>query len=56
MEGFPMRKWSIKIFLLDEHGDETAANIFSSAEYLLHESFGDRARQGEKHTPLLLLF
>ena len=41
-----MRKWSIKIFLLDEHGDETAANVFSSAEYVLHESFGDRARQG----------
>ncbi|KAF2181946.1 SAS complex, SAS5 subunit/transcription initiation factor IID, subunit 14 [Zopfia rhizophila CBS 207.26] len=39
MEGFPMRSWSIEIWLLDEHGAEVQANVFDKAVYNLHPSF-----------------
>ncbi|MCJ1247742.1 hypothetical protein MMC30_004957 [Trapelia coarctata] len=45
MEGFPMREWSIKIYQLNEHGEEIPANIYSKVTYHLHESFGKRAIQ-----------
>ncbi|MCJ1256124.1 hypothetical protein MMC24_003944 [Lignoscripta atroalba] len=45
VEGFPLRKWNIQIFLLNEHGDETPASIFSKATYKLHPSFEKRAIQ-----------
>ena len=53
MEGYPMRKWSIEIVQLDEKGEEVPATIFSKVTYLLHESFGPRAKQGEKHSRTL---
>jgi hypothetical protein len=46
MEGFPMRKWSIQIHMLNENGEDVPANIFSKVTYLLHASFGERAKQG----------
>lgn len=39
MEGFPMRQWSIEIWLLDENRNEVAANVFEKAVYNLHPSF-----------------
>ena len=38
-EGFPMKKWNIEIFLLDEHGAEKPATCFTKATYNLHPSF-----------------
>jgi len=40
-----MRSWSIEIFLLDENGQETAANVFEKATYNLHPSF-EKNKQG----------
>jgi hypothetical protein len=53
MEGFPMRTWSIEIYLLDAQGQEVTANCFDKAVYNLHPSF-ERPKQSEA-LPLLLL-
>ncbi|MCJ1298688.1 hypothetical protein MMC08_001478 [Hypocenomyce scalaris] len=45
VEGFPLRKWNIQIFLLNEHGEEVPATIFSKALYKLHPSFDKRQNQ-----------
>jgi hypothetical protein len=45
MEGFPMRSWSIEIYLLDEQGQEVPANVFEKATYNLHPSF-EKNKQG----------
>jgi transcription initiation factor TFIID/TFIIF subunit len=45
MEGFPMREWSIRIIMLNEHGEEIPASVYSKVTYHLHESFGNRAIQ-----------
>jgi hypothetical protein len=39
VEGYPMRAWSIKIHLLDEHGKEGPASVFEKVTYKLHPSF-----------------
>lgn len=39
MEGFPMKSWSIEIFVLDEAGNEKPANCFTKAVYNLHPTF-----------------
>jgi hypothetical protein len=39
MEGFPMRSWSIEIFLLDDKGNDIQASCFEKAVYNLHPSF-----------------
>ncbi|KZF26600.1 SAS complex, SAS5 subunit/transcription initiation factor IID, subunit 14 [Xylona heveae TC161] len=54
MEGFPMRQWSIQIFLLNEHGEEIPANLFEKATYNLHPSFGKRATQTFKIPPFTI--
>ncbi|EOD51147.1 YEATS domain-containing protein [Neofusicoccum parvum] len=51
MEGFPMRAWSIEIWLLNEQGEEVPANIFERATYRLHPSFEKRAVQSLKKPP-----
>ncbi|EON63974.1 transcription initiation factor TFIIF small subunit [Coniosporium apollinis CBS 100218] len=51
MEGFPMRAWSIEIYLVNEHGEEVPANIFDKAQYRLHPSFEKRALQTIKQPP-----
>ncbi len=45
MEGFPMRRWNIQVFLLNEHGEEIPASIFDKTTYKLHPSFEKRATQ-----------
>ncbi|EAL91394.1 putative transcription initiation factor subunit (TAF30) [Aspergillus fumigatus Af293] len=44
VEGFPLRSWSIEIYLVNEHGEQVPANVFDKVTYTLHPSFGDRAR------------
>ncbi|KAI9698712.1 MAG: hypothetical protein M1836_003822 [Candelina mexicana] len=51
MEGFPMRRWNIQVFLLNEHGEEIPASIFDKTTYKLHPSFEKRAIQSFKHPP-----
>ncbi|KAJ9638877.1 transcription factor TFIIF complex subunit Tfg3 [Coniosporium tulheliwenetii] len=50
MEGFPMRAWSIEIYLVNEHGEDVPANIFDKAQYRLHPSFEKRALQRGDNT------
>lgn len=45
VEGFPLRSWSIEIYLLNENGEQVSANLFDKVIYRLHPSFGDRANQ-----------
>ena len=45
VEGFPMRAWDISIYLVGQDGEDLPANCFEKATYLLHESFGKRAKQ-----------
>jgi len=49
-EGFPMREWSVEIWLLDDAGNEVPANIFEKAVYNLHPSF-ERNKQIFKKPP-----
>ncbi|KAF2199551.1 SAS complex, SAS5 subunit/transcription initiation factor IID, subunit 14 [Delitschia confertaspora ATCC 74209] len=50
VEGFPMRKWSIEIWLLDKNGHEMMPNCFEKATYNLHPSF-ERPRQTFRKPP-----
>lgn len=34
-----MREWSLKIFLLDEDGNERPADVFNKVVYNLHPTF-----------------
>ncbi|KAH9883869.1 transcription initiation factor IIF-like protein [Xylariomycetidae sp. FL2044] len=36
---FPMKEWSVKIFLVDQDGNEHQANCFTKVVYNLHPSF-----------------
>ncbi|MCJ1355942.1 MAG: hypothetical protein MMC33_005935 [Icmadophila ericetorum] len=51
VEGFPLRRWNIQIFLLNEHGEEVPAACFSKAVYKLHPSFEKRAIQTFTNAP-----
>jgi len=51
VEGYPLREWNIRIFLLNEHGEEIPANVYSKVTYHLHESFGKRAHQNFTQPP-----
>jgi transcription initiation factor IIF auxiliary subunit len=46
VEGFPMRSWSIEIWLLDDQGNEVMPNVFDKAVYNLHPSF-EKNKHGE---------
>ncbi|KKY27931.1 putative transcription initiation factor subunit [Phaeomoniella chlamydospora] len=50
VEGYPLRKWSIQIFLVNQDGDEVSAP-FDKVIYNLHPSFGSRAKQTFKKPP-----
>ncbi|KAH0547508.1 hypothetical protein FGG08_000233 [Glutinoglossum americanum] len=41
MEGFPMRSWSIRIYLLNEQGEEIPATLFEKVTYKLHPTFSN---------------
>ncbi|KAK8189105.1 transcription initiation factor-like protein subunit [Phyllosticta capitalensis] len=51
MEGFPMREWSVEIWLVNENGEEVPANCFEKVVYRLHQSFEKRATQVFKKPP-----
>ena len=34
-----MRAWNIKVFVLDESGQEVPATLFEKVKYILHPSF-----------------
>ncbi|KAK5122076.1 hypothetical protein LTR85_004322 [Meristemomyces frigidus] len=54
VQGFPMRSWSISIYLVGPDGDDMPATCFEKATYLLHESFGKRAKQTIKNPPFTI--
>ncbi|KAL1882763.1 hypothetical protein VTK73DRAFT_888 [Phialemonium thermophilum] len=39
VEGFPMKEWTVEIYLLDQEGKEHPAKCFTKAVYHLHPSF-----------------
>lgn len=52
-EGFPMREWSIRIFLLGDKGEELPASCFDKVTYRLHPTFPNPTRVIKK-PPFLL--
>lgn len=36
---FPMRAWSMRIFILDNEGNERTADVFTKVVYNLHPTF-----------------
>lgn len=48
---FPLRKWSIDVYLVGPNGEELPANCFEKVTYKLHESFDERAIQAMKTPP-----
>jgi len=43
-EGYPMREWSIRVYLLGPNGDELPATIFDKVTYKLHPTFANPTR------------
>lgn len=39
MADFPMREWSLRLYLLDEDGNEHTADVFTKVVYNLHPTF-----------------
>ena len=52
-EGFPVRQWSIRVFVLGPDGEELAASLFDKVTYKLHPTFANPTRGTVN--PLLLL-
>ncbi|TGZ80560.1 SAS complex, SAS5 subunit/transcription initiation factor IID, subunit 14 [Ascodesmis nigricans] len=52
-EGFPMREWSIRIYLIGPNGEDLPANVFDKVTYELHPTFGNPTRVLKK-PPFLL--
>ncbi|KAL2271475.1 hypothetical protein VTJ83DRAFT_846 [Remersonia thermophila] len=40
-EGFPMKEWTVEIYILDQDGKEKPARCFTKAVYHLHPSFAN---------------
>ncbi|KAI2615270.1 SAS complex, SAS5 subunit/transcription initiation factor IID, subunit 14 [Hypoxylon sp. NC1633] len=45
MPEFPMKEWSVKVYLLDQGGKEHPATCFTKVTYNLHPSFEDKTHQ-----------
>ncbi|KAI5812611.1 yeats family-domain-containing protein [Pyronema omphalodes] len=43
-EGFPMRAWSIRVFILGPNGEELPATVFDKVIYKLHPTFPNPTR------------
>ncbi|KAI5836833.1 yeats family-domain-containing protein [Morchella snyderi] len=52
-DGFPMREWSIRIFVLGPGGEEIPASLFDKVTYKLHPTFTNPTRVLKK-PPFLL--
>ncbi|KAK6533489.1 hypothetical protein TWF694_002428 [Orbilia ellipsospora] len=48
VEGFPQRKWSISIYMVNDKGEEVAANAFDKVVYKLHPTFANPNRAIKK--------
>ncbi|EDK39755.2 hypothetical protein PGUG_03853 [Meyerozyma guilliermondii ATCC 6260] len=44
VENFPMREWSVQVTMLDQAGNEIAANILDRVTYSLHPTFANPIR------------
>jgi transcription initiation factor IIF auxiliary subunit len=51
---FPIRDWTIEVYLLDAQGNPQPATLFDKVTYHLHESFGKKAVQTFKAPPFKL--
>lgn len=40
-EGFPMKEWTVEVYILDQDGKEKPARCFTKAVYHLHPSFAN---------------
>ncbi|KAK9453169.1 yeats family-domain-containing protein [Dipodascopsis uninucleata] len=47
-EGFPMRKWSVRVSLVGPNGEELPANVFDKVTYKLHPTFQNPNRTLKK--------
>ncbi|KAK9378068.1 yeats family-domain-containing protein [Kockiozyma suomiensis] len=47
-EGFPMRKWSVRVSLVGASGEEVPANVFDKVTYRLHPTFNNPNRAIKK--------
>ncbi|OTB08050.1 hypothetical protein M426DRAFT_317563 [Hypoxylon sp. CI-4A] len=45
MPDFPMKEWSVKVYVLDQDGNEHPATCFTKVTYNLHPSFEDKTHQ-----------
>ncbi|KAI4861605.1 SAS complex, SAS5 subunit/transcription initiation factor IID, subunit 14 [Hypoxylon rubiginosum] len=45
MADFPMKEWSVKIYIVDQQGNDHPANCFTKVTYNLHPSFEDKTHQ-----------
>ncbi|KAL7271203.1 transcription factor TFIIF complex subunit Tfg3 [Rhizina undulata] len=52
-EGFPLREWSIRLFIVGPNGEDLPANIFDKVTYKLHPTFANPTRVLKK-PPFLL--
>jgi transcription initiation factor IIF auxiliary subunit len=50
-EGFPMRKWSIKIVAVNQQGNEVPASFVDKVTYKLHPSFDKPLRRMSASVP-----
>ncbi|KAH7070872.1 hypothetical protein FB567DRAFT_455795, partial [Paraphoma chrysanthemicola] len=50
VKGFPMRTWCVKIWLLDDQGNEVMPNVFEKATYNVHPLL-ERRKQVFKKSP-----
>ncbi len=41
VEEFPMREWSIRLYMVDDAGNEHPADCFNKVVYNLHPSFAN---------------
>lgn len=46
-----MRKWSVKIFIVDQQGREHPANCFQKVVYTLHPSFANHIQSKFTNVP-----
>ena len=51
---FPLRRWTINIYLVGTDGEDLPANCYEKATYLLHESFGKKQKQQKKPAPFTI--
>ncbi|UZP39599.1 hypothetical protein NXS19_007415 [Fusarium pseudograminearum] len=49
VDQFPMREWSLKVFMVDEDGNERPADVFTKVVYNLHPTFENPVQSYTKH-------